>query len=85
MTSLRDAHVIITGGSEGIGLALAEAAAGRGATVSLIARRAEPLAVAAAAPVVATIAAASATVAAAVVAVVVIGGSGPAVTLTSGH
>lgn len=43
MTSLRDAHVIVTGGSEGIGRAIAEAAIGRGATVSLIARRPELL------------------------------------------
>jgi len=43
MTSLQDAHLIITGGSEGIGFAVAEAAVDRGATVSLIARRREPL------------------------------------------
>ncbi len=43
MTSLRDAHVIITGGSEGIGRATAAAAIARGARVSLIARRADAL------------------------------------------
>ncbi|MFI5541031.1 SDR family oxidoreductase [Nocardia sp. NPDC051900] len=36
-------HVIVTGGSEGIGAAVAEAFAGRGAQVSLIARRKLPL------------------------------------------
>lgn len=36
-------HVIITGGSSGIGAAIAEACAIRGDTVSLIARRPEPL------------------------------------------
>lgn len=48
MTSLRGAHVIITGGSEGIGRAMAAVAVERGASVSLIARREEPLAAAAA-------------------------------------
>ncbi|MEI2640182.1 MAG: SDR family oxidoreductase [Microthrixaceae bacterium] len=43
MTSFDDAHVIITGGSEGIGLAIAQSAVERGARVSLIARREEPL------------------------------------------
>lgn len=43
MTSLRDAHLIVTGGSEGIGRAVAEAAVHRGARVSLIARRAPEL------------------------------------------
>lgn len=43
MTSLRDSHVIVTGGSEGIGLAIAAAAVRRGAVVSLIARRAQAL------------------------------------------
>ena len=43
MTSLRDAHVIITGGSEGIGRATAAAAIARGARVSLIARRTDAL------------------------------------------
>lgn len=38
MTELRDAHVLVTGGSEGIGLAVAERAARAGARVSLIAR-----------------------------------------------
>lgn len=49
MTSLTGAHVIVTGGSEGIGRAIGEAAVRRGATVSLIARRPEPLEQAAAA------------------------------------
>lgn len=48
MTSLLDAHVIITGGSEGIGRAMADAAIARGATVSMIARRSGPLEAAAA-------------------------------------
>ena len=43
MTQLANAHVIITGGSEGIGLATAQAAARKGAKVSLIARRVEVL------------------------------------------
>ena len=43
MTSFRDAHVIITGASEGIGYAIASAAAERGSRVSLIARRPGPL------------------------------------------
>lgn len=47
MTSFDNAHVIITGGSEGIGLAVAHEASRRGARVSLIARRSEPLATAA--------------------------------------
>ncbi len=48
MTKLAGAHVIVTGGSEGIGLATAQLAARRGATVSLIARRPDVLAEAAA-------------------------------------
>lgn len=48
MTSLRDAHVVITGGSEGIGLAMAARAVARGARVSLVARREAPLVSAAA-------------------------------------
>lgn len=43
VTSLRDAHVIVTGGSEGIGAAVAEAAIDRGARVSLVARGADRL------------------------------------------
>lgn len=43
MTSLRDAHVIITGGSQGIGAAVAREAAASGARVSLIARGGEAL------------------------------------------
>lgn len=43
MTSFRNAHVIVTGGSEGIGLAVAREASLRGARVSLIARRSELL------------------------------------------
>lgn len=43
MTSLRNAHLIVTGGSEGIGAAVAAAAIGRGARVSLVARRADRL------------------------------------------
>lgn len=38
MTRLADAHVLITGGSQGIGLALARQCQSRGARVSLIAR-----------------------------------------------
>jgi 3-dehydrosphinganine reductase len=38
MTALRAAHVVITGGSKGIGAAFARRAAASGATVSLIAR-----------------------------------------------
>ncbi len=41
-------HVLVTGGSEGIGNAVATAARERGARVSILARRAEPLASAAA-------------------------------------
>lgn len=48
MTSLRDAHVVITGGSEGIGFAIADRAVSRGARVSLVARREAPLVAAAA-------------------------------------
>lgn len=44
---MRDAHVIVTGGSEGIGLAIAGAAVARGAVVSLVARRQAPLVAAA--------------------------------------
>ncbi|MFN8051760.1 MAG: SDR family oxidoreductase [Acidimicrobiales bacterium] len=43
MTELRGAHLIVTGGSEGIGLATAQEAARRGATVSLVARRRDVL------------------------------------------
>jgi 3-dehydrosphinganine reductase len=43
MTSFSGAHVLITGGSSGIGLATARLAAGRGSRVSLIARRADAL------------------------------------------
>lgn len=43
MTSFANAHVIITGGSEGIGAAIAHGAVRRGAHVSLIARRPELL------------------------------------------
>jgi len=43
VTSLHDAHVIITGGSEGIGAAIGAAAIARGARVSLIARRTQQL------------------------------------------
>lgn len=39
MTDLRGAHVIVTGGSEGIGAAVARQAAATGARVSLVARR----------------------------------------------
>ncbi len=44
MTRLAGAHVLITGGSQGIGLATAQAAAHAGATVSLIARNPDRLA-----------------------------------------
>ena len=47
MTKLPDSHVVITGGSSGIGLETARAAVARGARVSLIARDAERLAAAA--------------------------------------
>ena len=43
MTSLRGAHAIITGGSEGIGLATAAAMLDRGARVSLVSRSREKL------------------------------------------
>lgn len=46
MTTLSGAHVLITGGSSGIGLATAERALRRGARVSLVARDAERLAAA---------------------------------------
>ncbi|MCZ7536960.1 MAG: SDR family oxidoreductase [Acidimicrobiia bacterium] len=46
MTKLSGAHAIITGGSEGIGLATAEAMIARGARVSLVARSEEKLAAA---------------------------------------
>ncbi len=49
MTRLADAHVMITGGSRGIGLALAETCAAAGARVSLLARGPDGLAAAAAA------------------------------------
>jgi 3-dehydrosphinganine reductase len=49
MTRLAGAHVLITGGSQGIGLATAQAAAQAGATVSLIARDSKRLADASAA------------------------------------
>ena len=48
MTRLADRHVCITGGSEGIGLAVARLARARGARVSLIARRMDRLCEAAA-------------------------------------
>lgn len=48
MTRFDGAHVVVTGGSEGIGLAVGAEAAARGATVSLIARRPDVLAAAAA-------------------------------------
>ncbi len=48
MTKLSGAHAIITGGSEGIGLATARAMIARGARVSLVARDEEKLAAAAA-------------------------------------
>jgi short-subunit dehydrogenase len=41
--NLRDRHVLITGGSRGIGLAVAREAAARGARVTLVARRIGPL------------------------------------------
>jgi 3-dehydrosphinganine reductase len=44
MTALDGAHVLITGGSSGIGLATARAVLGRGARVSLVARDAARLA-----------------------------------------
>lgn len=43
MTDLRDKHVIVTGGSQGIGAAVAHEVAACGARVSLIARGAEAL------------------------------------------
>lgn len=43
MTKLRGAHVIVTGGSQGIGAAFAREAVARGAHVSLVARGAEAL------------------------------------------
>lgn len=43
MTKLGDAHVCITGGSSGIGLALGEQCAARGARVSIVARGADRL------------------------------------------
>lgn len=46
MTQLADAHVCITGGSSGIGLALAEQCLDRGAAVSIVARDPERLEVA---------------------------------------
>lgn len=42
-TRFQDQHVVITGGSSGIGLAVARLAAGRGASVTLLARRLERL------------------------------------------
>jgi 3-dehydrosphinganine reductase len=47
MTELGDAHAIVTGGSEGIGLATAAALLDRGARVSIVSRNEEKLAVAA--------------------------------------
>lgn len=47
MTRLQDAHVLITGGSSGIGLATAQRVLDRGARVSIVARDAERLAAAA--------------------------------------
>ncbi|HEY8216980.1 MAG TPA: SDR family oxidoreductase [Acidimicrobiia bacterium] len=44
MTRLEDAHVLVTGGSSGIGLAIAARALERGARVSLVARDSERLA-----------------------------------------
>lgn len=44
MTRLADAHVLVTGGSRGIGLATARRALARGARVSLVARDSEQLA-----------------------------------------
>src|SRR6478609_7589620 len=46
---IRDAHAIVTGGSQGIGLATARVLAARGARVSLLARNLERLQEAAAA------------------------------------
>lgn len=46
---LRGAHVVVTGGSRGIGAAIAGRFAGEGARVTVVARQAEPLARAAAA------------------------------------
>ena len=46
MTRLDDAHVLITGGSSGIGLAMAARVLDRGARVSLVARDSERLAAA---------------------------------------
>jgi 3-dehydrosphinganine reductase len=43
MTKLSEAHVVITGGSSGIGLATARLLASKGASVSLIARSSERL------------------------------------------
>lgn len=43
MTALAGAHVVVTGGSEGIGIATAIEASARGAKVSLIARRRDVL------------------------------------------
>jgi 3-dehydrosphinganine reductase len=43
VTELRGAHVVVTGGSEGIGLAVAHACSARGSRVSLVARRDEQL------------------------------------------
>lgn len=48
MTGLQGAHAIITGGSEGIGLATAAAMLERGANVSIVSRNEEKLAAAAA-------------------------------------
>jgi 3-dehydrosphinganine reductase len=48
VTKLADTHVVITGGSSGIGLETARLAAARGARVSLLARDADRLAAAAA-------------------------------------
>ncbi len=44
MTQLQDAHVLITGGSSGIGLETARRALARGARVSIVARDPERLA-----------------------------------------
>lgn len=44
MQRFQDRHAIVTGGSSGIGLAVAQRLADRGAAVSLVARRPEPLA-----------------------------------------
>ena len=46
MTTLEDAHVLITGGSQGIGFATAQRVLDRGGRVSIVARDAEKLAVA---------------------------------------